>query len=780
LKIQAGYLLKAGCGNNRRINVMRKKCYILLLAILTNVNFLLAYEEIDNSSSPFVIKQEHYRNVIKKENSKVMLNKFRDKAKKVLKKDDIEGNAEISAIIEEIGERRLISMKEFVNTYRKNILEVMTKEWQRRFVLDTNCHDKIIIQSDWTLLKLEFAELNLNTDKQKLDFLMTKLKETKNLTWVEESMLQKISHKFVPELMKEFEETNEYKVRDNLLFILKDCEDISIEDRMIEFIENELSKPNSALGIRATMVLDGIGGQKTYQFYLKKLQGTDPSLREKAFTGIEQLYKRGVITQDEIRKLAEKMSQDESITIRRIAKQIIFGLMKQSGELEKLLKEEQEKNDQSKKEYLENQKRAFDKAKKEVEEKNKIKQQEIKEKKAAELEEKKYFNLEIEQLIQEIEKAEEQKEEFKLDRLFYALESKKIQTQKERDMLVDVLKNTSWRLQVTAINLLAEQKKSVKLFIKLLKDDNNDISLRNNISIALGKIGDEEAAQTLVDELIKALGKNSIETDLSLYEGFFKITNKKAVPVLINNLENNSNHARAYIATVLGNIGDILAVNPLLKALDKEMNEYAKLGIAYGLLKLGNQEGINTFLELLKETEINYLYNIDDLVNSFVETVKLTPEDFIALKITPEDFEVKKSSYKKDVEFKEALMDGYLPETFERCLHESLAYKVYLKHGIISRLSQCNNIKANEILVELLNNEQSRYTKLFIAISLLRINDKQGLDIIVESLKDNSKAVREIAINALMNNDPDTLWKYAPDEWKKHYGVESPEYMIKQ
>jgi HEAT repeat protein len=395
--------------------------------------------------------------------------------------------------------------------------------------------------------------------------------------------------------------------------------------------------------------------------------------------------------------------------------------------------------------------------------KEKAKREKLEKKKVLNGSEYDYKTWDIEQIVNELRGTDKQIQKTKFEELRHALIIKRKITNKENQILINLLKDPNQELQTAAKLICVEQKNddAVGPLTENIMDEKKSIEERNDASEALEKIGSEKATKALIEIMIKSLKEESLPPNYDIFEGFTLLTDTRAIPILVKYLDYKNRWVRASVASTLGNIGSSIAISSLLNELNKENDDIVKLKIASALCKLSNPEGANTILKLLEESEVNYLYTIDDLYNLLLEESKLFfPDKLVLIKTSDEKEKLK----------------GFMSFYYILCRHDSLMYKIGLKGEIISSLRLIHNKESEDILIKMFNKEKNKYMKISIALALLVHDNKQGMQTIIESINDESELVGSITMAILWVRDRNTLWKYAPEKWKKEWRGTEPEF----
>jgi HEAT repeat protein len=136
----------------------------------------------------------------------------------------------------------------------------------------------------------------------------------------------------------------------------------------------------------------------------------------------------------------------------------------------------------------------------------------------------------------------------------------------------------------------------------------------------------DESKVERINNLIKALSDKNVFIQKKSVEDLVKI-GKDAVPQLINSLESNDRDTCANAVEALGLIGDVSAVTPILKILDKHTNikgyevlgdQYIRINSIKALGKLKAKEAVPVLEDIMQKKRIidkawclTALYQID-------------------------------------------------------------------------------------------------------------------------------------------------------------------------
>ena len=137
------------------------------------------------------------------------------------------------------------------------------------------------------------------------------------------------------------------------------------------------------------------------------------------------------------------------------------------------------------------------------------------------------------------------------------------------------------------------------------KSKNDDDRVRQYLALAMGRSG----IQDFVDVLIKAALEEKNENLYAIVTGLGILHNEKAIPVLLNILNDDNAHIRLAAVIALGNIGHPSTITPLRQVLnDPEPNVSWDAAIA--LAKMGDRSGKAVILNLLNRRYLDRFAHI--------------------------------------------------------------------------------------------------------------------------------------------------------------------------
>ncbi|MCK4256732.1 HEAT repeat domain-containing protein [candidate division WOR-3 bacterium] len=177
-------------------------------------------------------------------------------------------------------------------------------------------------------------------------------------------------------------------------------------------------------------------------------------------------------------------------------------------------------------------------------------------------------------------------------------------------VLIENLDNPSTPFRITVINALGQiaNKRSIPHLIKLLNDNNKDIQMVS--ARALGLIGDKSALDVLMkkiqeenptnDRYVNSVKANAISALVSIggddVEDFL-------IEILVNG---NSDNVKMYAAAGLGTLKSRKAIPILIKQLDSD-NELLRMDAAKSLVLIGAVEAEKSIKEALDNTKSKYV-----------------------------------------------------------------------------------------------------------------------------------------------------------------------------
>lgn len=142
----------------------------------------------------------------------------------------------------------------------------------------------------------EFEKEKIVTKEQKADYMVQKLKKKELNIFVDEALPN-----IVPKLLLLLDEKDE-RLKENALILLEQCNDKSVQDRVMSLMEEEIKKPGYGLYFRGSFVLEKIGDKKAYEFLKGKLNDPNKYIRWGAGKSLVSFWERGIVTKDEAKK----------------------------------------------------------------------------------------------------------------------------------------------------------------------------------------------------------------------------------------------------------------------------------------------------------------------------------------------------------------------------------------------------------------------------------------------------------------------------------------------
>jgi len=184
------------------------------------------------------------------------------------------------------------------------------------------------------------------------------------------------------------------------------------------------------------------------------------------------------------------------------------------------------------------------------------------------------------------------------------------ETGNETEMLLKALKSENGNVRVAAAMALGqkEEKAAVDPLLAILMRDYP--LARYSAVMALGEIGDERAAATLMTEM-KNNEKDYIRSSAAVALG--KIGAEEAVPYLIERLRDTKAAVRSNAALTLGRMGDKSAVEPLIDVLESgkeaegrrkdnvNTNADVRKSVVLALGGIGGDEATEALIGVLKD-----------------------------------------------------------------------------------------------------------------------------------------------------------------------------------
>ncbi|MBI3602710.1 MAG: HEAT repeat domain-containing protein [Candidatus Omnitrophica bacterium] len=151
------------------------------------------------------------------------------------------------------------------------------------------------------------------------------------------------------------------------------------------------------------------------------------------------------------------------------------------------------------------------------------------------------------------------------------------------------------------------------------KSKNDDDRVRQYLALAMGKSG----IQDFVDVLMKAAPEEKDENLYAIITSLGILKNNKAIPVLLNVLNNDNAHLRLVAVIALGNIADGRTIAPLKHMLnDPQPNVSWDAAIA--LAKMGNKSGKAIILNLLDRHYLDQIPHLNPQEQSRIMMVAIS------------------------------------------------------------------------------------------------------------------------------------------------------------
>lgn len=167
------------------------------------------------------------------------------------------------------------------------------------------------------------------------------------------------------------------------------------------------------------------------------------------------------------------------------------------------------------------------------------------------------------------------------------------------ELLIAILKDKDKHVRMAAATALGNTGDITSLtpLIAALKD--KDKIVRGEVAAALGQIGDSRAIDTLT---VVALKDKESYVQVNAARALGKLSDEATTLHFINILEENPD-TRASAARVLGAIGDIRAVEPLITALT-DQDELARRSAADALGKIKDARAIEPLIAAIKDDDV--------------------------------------------------------------------------------------------------------------------------------------------------------------------------------
>lgn len=160
---------------------------------------------------------------------------------------------------------------------------------------------------------------------------------------------------------------------------------------------------------------------------------------------------------------------------------------------------------------------------------------------------------------------------------------------------------------------------------------NNDKRIRQYLALAMGRTGEKQFVEPLLDAMAGEEG----DTLVAIIQALGLLKDKKSGPHLYSYLDNPNSKVRLSAVIALGNIGNPASAGALKRALqDSEPNVvwYASVALA----KMGRLDGKGVLLRLLDRAYLSEFTEIDAdeqskiLITAIKEAVLISDADFIA------------------------------------------------------------------------------------------------------------------------------------------------------
>lgn len=184
--------------------------------------------------------------------------------------------------------------------------------------------------------------------------------------------------------------------------------------------------------------------------------------------------------------------------------------------------------------------------------------------------------------------------------------------------LIKVLREDhNWSVRAQAAHSLGDLDNDLAIEPLIWTLNDRDWHVRKNAVVALGKLNDERA----VKPLIKTLNDEDHDVSRRAMVALEKFAGN-AVEPLITALKKGDPVTRMSAAEVLGKIGDINAVRPLIYALDskkkRDKNRYVRAKIAEALGKIGDERAV----EVLKKEALDEFIFVRNKAQEALERIR--------------------------------------------------------------------------------------------------------------------------------------------------------------
>lgn len=275
-------------------------------------------------------------NRLKDKDESLLIAKLNGYLSNLPKPQDRDSWIEMVVIVDLLGDKPSVESKAILNKCIFIVKEAYEKSGLQ-FVRGKELYYSTVIGAAKTsLLKIEIADKNIKSNKEKLEYLIENMKDDK----IEASAMLGILYELPKDIVinKMFEllgQTN----KDMKLFALitiSDIGDDKIQERLIKFAEDEYKKPDRGLFVRAFSTIAHTGSRKSYEYISGKIVSDDPYIREMSALALPTFYERDVITKDEVMGMLLKLMDDKDEKVSKRAKGGILRIKRIKREKEPL------------------------------------------------------------------------------------------------------------------------------------------------------------------------------------------------------------------------------------------------------------------------------------------------------------------------------------------------------------------------------------------------------------------------------------------------------------
>jgi len=240
---------------------------------------------------------------------------------------------------------------------------------------------------------------------------------------------------------------------------------------------------------------------------------------------------------------------------------------------------------------------------------------------------------------------------------------------------------------------------------------------------ALGEIGDENAVGPLTELLLRTIRDPIYGHEKSLREDIRDVLSDH-VPLLIKMLEDPD----VFVVLALGEIGNALAVEPLIKVLNSD-DEYVRQEAAEALGKIGDARAVDPLIKMMLSDETQAVSALGEIGEPAVEPL---------IKVLEGGNSDAAWALGEigDTRAVEPLINAL--EDDERTVRHSAAYA----------LGKIRDRRAVEPLIKALEDENSKVRR-WAAYALGKIRDRRAVEALIKTLGDEDEGVRKYAKESL-------------------------------